>query len=112
MAPLNLSSSILESVCRIDALILGSLLIVIGYVVYERFLSPLAGIPGPFSASLSRWWMIKHSLKGDMNRVMIDLHGKYGDLIRTGPNELSIADLSAIRKIYGEPRESISFNHH
>ena len=48
-----------------------------------------------------------------MNRVMIDLHEKNGNLIRTGPNELSIADLSAIRKIYGKLHRSfISFDSH
>lgn len=101
MAPLNLTSAVVESLARPDVLILISVVAVAGYVLYERFLAPCAGIPGPFFASLSRWWMIKHSLDGDMNRVMIQLHEKYGPLVRTGPSELSISDLSAIRKIYG-----------
>lgn len=36
-----------------------------------------------------------------MNRVMIKLHEKYGDLVRTGPNEVSVASLPAIKQIYG-----------
>lgn len=32
---------------------------------------------------------------------MIRLHKKYGPLVRTGPNELSVADLAAIKTIYG-----------
>ena len=28
------------------------------------------------------------------------LHKKHGKLIRTGPNEVSVSDLSAIKKIY------------
>jgi cytochrome P450 len=36
-----------------------------------------------------------------MNRVMIQLHEKYGNLVRTGPNEVSVASLPAIKKIYG-----------
>jgi cytochrome P450 len=36
-----------------------------------------------------------------MSVTMIALHKKYGPLIRTGPNEVSVADLSAIRTIYG-----------
>lgn len=35
-----------------------------------------------------------------MHRTMIKLHKKYGNIVRTGPNEVSIADLSAIKKIY------------
>ncbi|MCJ1225072.1 hypothetical protein MMC12_001721 [Toensbergia leucococca] len=32
---------------------------------------------------------------------MIDLHQRYGKLVRTGPNEVSVSDLAAIKKIYG-----------
>ncbi|MCJ1363635.1 hypothetical protein MMC16_002742 [Acarospora aff. strigata] len=32
---------------------------------------------------------------------MIELHKRQGKLIRTGPNEISVSDLSAIQKIYG-----------
>lgn len=32
---------------------------------------------------------------------MIDLHAKYGPLVRTAPNEVSVADLTAIKSIYG-----------
>ncbi|KAK5121408.1 hypothetical protein LTR85_005240 [Meristemomyces frigidus] len=71
------------------------------YVLYQRFFHPLASIPGPFWASLSRLWMAKRSWDGDMNTTMIGLHGKYGDLVRTGPNEVSVSDLTAIKTIYG-----------
>lgn len=71
------------------------------YIIYQRYFHPLASIPGPFWASLSRLWMAKHSWDGDMNTTMIALHEKYGDLVRTGPNEVSVADLNAIKTIYG-----------
>ena len=32
---------------------------------------------------------------------MIELHKKHGKLVRTSPNEISVPDLSAIKKIYG-----------
>lgn len=31
---------------------------------------------------------------------MIKLHKQYGNLFRTGPNEVSVVDPSAIKKIY------------
>ena len=62
---------------------------------------PLGSVPGPLSARLSRIWMIKHSWRGDMHRTMIDLHKRHGKLVRTGPNEVSVSDLSAIKQIYG-----------
>ena len=36
-----------------------------------------------------------------MHRTMIALHEKDGPIVRNGPNEVSIADLSAIKTIYG-----------
>ena len=67
---------------------------------YRAFGGPLARIPGPLDARFSRLWMMKHSWQGDMHRTMIRLHKKHGNLVRTGPNEVSVADLSAIKKIY------------
>lgn len=83
-------------------LYLSPFVIVLVYVVSFRFLSPLARLPGPFNASLSRIWLLWHSWKGDMHRTMIDLHRKHGKLVRTGPNEVSVSDLTAIKTIYGE----------
>lgn len=44
--------------------------------------------------------MTKPSWQGDMHRTMIKLHKKYGNLVRTGPNEVSVVDMAAIKKIY------------
>ena len=41
-----------------------------------------------------------------MHRTMVGLHKKHGKLVRTGPNEVSVSDLTAIKKIYGE------YHHH
>lgn len=101
MAPINFSSVVLEKLASPGVLIVTSILVSLAYLAYERLLSPLAGVPGPFSSSLSRWWMVRHSLAGDMHRTMIELHQKHGDYVRTGPNELSVADLTAVKKIYG-----------
>jgi cytochrome P450 len=76
-------------------------IIPVTWIVYQRFFHPLSSIPGPFTASLSRLWMTKHSWDGDMNTTMIALHKRYGPLVRTGPTELSVADLAAIKTIYG-----------
>jgi cytochrome P450 len=71
------------------------------YIAYQRLFSPLARIPGPFSASLSKWWIVKHTRNGDMHREMIRLHEIHGPLVRTGPNEVSVADPAAFKRIYG-----------
>ena len=71
------------------------------YTVYQLFLSPLSQVKGPFFAALSRLWLLKHSRDGDMHRTMISLHSRYGKLVRTGPDEVSVSDLATIKKIYG-----------
>lgn len=71
------------------------------YFIFIRLLHPLAKIPGPLSASLTRLWMVQISRGGDMHRVMLSLHEKHGKLVRVGPNEVSVSDLAAIKAIYG-----------
>lgn len=73
----------------------------VAYVIYQRFLHPLASIPGPFAASLSRLWLAKHVWDADMVWTIMDLHKQHGPLVRTGPNEVSVNDLSAVKQIYG-----------
>jgi len=71
------------------------------FVIYCRTLHPLANVPGPFTASFSRFWMIKRTHAGDMHRTMIAMHEKYGNLVRTGHNEVSISDPQIIKTVYG-----------
>ena len=80
---------------------IGTVGLLMAYITYQRFFHSLASVPGPFHASLSRLWMTQHSWNGDMNTTMIDLHKKHGSLVRTGPNEVSVSDLAAIKTIYG-----------
>jgi hypothetical protein len=77
------------------------IILILSYIVYQRYISPLSSIPGPLNASLNRVFLTYHSWIGDMHRTMISLHKKHGSLVRTGPNEVSVSDLSAIKKIYG-----------
>jgi hypothetical protein len=64
--------------------------LLIGYIVYQFYLSPLATIPGPFAAKISRAWITWHSWKGNLNRVLIKLHKKHGKLVRVAPNEVYV----------------------
>jgi hypothetical protein len=71
------------------------------YTVYCCYFAPISGVPGPLEASLSRSWLIRHTRKGDMHRQVIGLHERYGTLVRVAPNEISVTDPEAIKKIYG-----------
>ena len=76
-------------------------------ILYLFLSGPIGTIPGPSLAKLSRVWLIWHSRKGDMHRKMIDLHAIYGTLVRTGPNEISVSDLDAIKTIYGKASSNV-----
>jgi hypothetical protein len=60
----------------------------VGYVVYQRLFAPLARVPGPFWAKLSKWWLIRRARNGDLHRELIRLHGIHGPLVRTAPDEV------------------------
>ncbi|KAI0641498.1 high nitrogen upregulated cytochrome P450 monooxygenase 2 [Trametes meyenii] len=64
---------------------------------------PLARYPGPLGCRLSKFWMAYRSLSGHQHLYIQRLHNRYGNIVRTGPNELSIKDPSLIGTIFGTP---------
>lgn len=62
---------------------------------------PLAKYPGPFFARVSRLWWAHASLDGRQHKLMQQLHDKYGDVVRTGPNHLSFRDPTALSVTHG-----------
>lgn len=61
---------------------------------------PLRKFPGPFIASLSN---VLHSywfLGGRQPFKLLDLHNKYGPVVRTAPNDLSFNTAASWRDIY------------
>jgi hypothetical protein len=77
-------------------------IILVTILVVSYLRDPLRSIPGPFLAKWSPLWMLYHARQGDMHRVMIAQHQKYGPLVRTGPKELSVNDGDAVKVIYGK----------
>ncbi|KAI9507521.1 high nitrogen upregulated cytochrome P450 monooxygenase 2 [Russula earlei] len=63
---------------------------------------PLAQHPGPLIHKLSKWWAAYISFRGDQHRYYKRLHDRYGDVVRIGPNELSICDASLIHSVLGQ----------
>jgi hypothetical protein len=70
------------------------------WMIYSLTLHPLASVPGPFRASISRLWYMYRIYVGDMHDVQRRLHEQYGPIVRIAPNEVSTTELSAIPKIY------------
>ncbi|KAF7317072.1 Protein kinase domain-containing protein [Mycena chlorophos] len=64
-------------------------------------LHPLANIPGPFVAKISKTWMGWVAMGGKQHLYYQKLHLRYGDVVRVGPNELSFANKDAIQPMLG-----------
>lgn len=71
-----------------------------GYVVYQVYLHPLARFPGPFLASVTDLWQVYQFLTLREPYNLTELHAKYGQFVRYGPDKLSITAEDAVPIIY------------
>lgn len=70
-------------------------------VIYNIFFHPLRHFPGPLShgASILPWG--RHLVGGNLPFHILELHQKYGPVVRVRPDELAFADAQAWQDIYG-----------
>ncbi|RNJ56533.1 hypothetical protein D7B24_007138 [Verticillium nonalfalfae] len=76
------------------------LILLVAYVLYQQFLHPLAGYPGPLLASLTDLWQVQQYLTLQQPYTLTQLHEKYGEFVRYGPDKLSITAKEAVPIIY------------
>lgn len=74
---------------------------------YNAFFHPLARFPGPPLASITGLWRLYHIAIGDWSEIILNLHQKYGRVVRLAPNELSVVDESAMKALYGHNTAAI-----
>ncbi|KAM0715931.1 hypothetical protein Q7P37_008445 [Cladosporium fusiforme] len=67
--------------------------------LYRRYASPLRQYPGPFLASGSRVWKVWSTYKGKTETDHINIHQRYGPIVRIAPNELSFSSPYAAREV-------------
>lgn len=77
------------------------LLAVAVHLVRNRYYRGLNKYPGPFLASYTNWWRFFDVLSRRAEQTHIQLHKKYSDIVRLGPNVLAFADPRALKTIYG-----------
>lgn len=58
----------------------------------------LSHVPGPFLASFSSLWIVKHVVKGRIAHALLGLQ-EHGRLVRVGPNYLLTDDPETLRQI-------------
>lgn len=78
---------------------LGAILLITRYVL-AYLQSPLKTIPGPFLAKFSDIWRFLNHYGQTHIETQRRLHEQHGDIVRLGPNTVSVADASLIKTIY------------
>ena len=79
--------------------------------IYNVFFHPLRHYPGPRLGAATQLLNVYYILRGVNCKYLCDLHQEYGDVVRTGPNELSFIKPSAMKTIYGgKPAASDTFH--
>jgi len=79
-------------------------LIVVGVLIHltRNYFTPGAvTVPGPFTAKLSNIWRFVDVARGRPDITLYELHNKYGDYVRIGPNIISVRNPDVLKTIYG-----------
>lgn len=84
------------------------------YVTKSNRYASLRTIPGPWMASVTKLWIASKQRTNQRQAVDIDLHRKYGSVVRVGPREVMFSSPLSFRKIYGNdftlrPVQGVSF---
>ncbi|KXN81314.1 Cytochrome P450 67, partial [Leucoagaricus sp. SymC.cos] len=64
---------------------------------------PIAGYPGPFLCKITKIYWAAITRNGEQHKILAALHERYGEVVRIGPNEVSIASASAVDPLMGSP---------
>ncbi|KAH9172366.1 putative P450 monooxygenase [Lactarius sanguifluus] len=71
-------------------------------ILYNLYFHPLSHFPGPKIAACSRLWLAyREVIKGEsLSDLRVELHQKYGEIVRLTPNELHFSNPAAYNDIY------------
>lgn len=70
-------------------------------VIHRLYFHPLASVPGPWLARITKWWLVMQVRKGRCNIFMPELHRQYGRIVRIAPDQVLVCSEDAIRTAYG-----------
>jgi hypothetical protein len=76
------------------------LVALITQILYNKYGHGINSIPGPALASVTGLWRFALVTGRRPELKHIELHRKYGSIVRLGPNVVSVSDPKAIKIIY------------
>ncbi|KAI0179154.1 cytochrome P450 [Hypoxylon sp. FL1284] len=89
----------LPAVAVLAAVYLGALFS--SMTVYRLFFHSLSHFPGPKAAAVTKLWHIWKIRKSTNYLFLQEMHREYGNIVRTGPNELTLVGPSAYNLLDG-----------
>ncbi|KAL2831535.1 putative cytochrome P450 [Aspergillus cavernicola] len=69
-------------------------------VIIRRWNGPLSSLPGPWISRITDIVLKYHWLTGNRAKYVHSLHGKYGPVVRVGPNEVDISEHTTAKEIH------------
>lgn len=74
---------------------------VLQQIIYNLYFHPLARFPGPFLHCVSRLTYFYKHVNGTLPFDLLDMHRKYGNIVRVAPDELSLSHPDAWNDVMG-----------
>jgi hypothetical protein len=84
-----------------QGLLVATLFLLFIHLLRNKYGRGLAKLPGPWLAAYTGLWRWKDVRSGKAHQRAIELHRKYGPIVRVGPHHVSISDPQEIKNIYG-----------
>jgi cytochrome P450 len=89
------------------SILLGVFAVFVSIIVYRVYLHPLSHVPGPFIAKFTHGWQNYKYIKGAWFQTILDVHEKYGPVVRISPDEISFVDGDAWKRLYGHVKPCV-----
>ena len=71
------------------------------WVIYSTFFHKLSSVPGPIAARYTELWRTRRYFLGKWHEDIVELHRRYGPVVRIAPNEVAFVDKKAMIQLYG-----------
>ncbi|KAL0060256.1 hypothetical protein AAF712_012966 [Marasmius tenuissimus] len=62
---------------------------------------PLANVPGPMIFKITKFWRMYICWTGKQHIMLKGLHDRYGPIVRSGPNDISVINHSSVKEVLG-----------
>lgn len=73
---------------------------IIYIVIYRLYLHPLASVPGPWLARITKWWLVLQVRQERCTVFMPQLHKQYGRVVRIAPDQVLVCSEDAVKSAY------------